>query len=73
MDEIHCPSKEEIEALVFAELGVKATLIEASPLFLGRVSLASFGQLGWAVVFRDSKNEALICSVPMGLDSGGIA
>ncbi len=64
------PTAAEIESLIKEKTGRDASVIEPNPVIVGPpVSLASFGMIGWAVLFQNSQGELKACLVPFGLDS----
>lgn len=61
-------TKEAVEALVKTETGLSVSLIDANPCFYNCVSLAPFGQIGWALVFKDSQGDMKAVITPFVLD-----
>ena len=61
------PSSQELTDFIKKETGIAVDSVDANPVILGSVSLASFGFIGYLSIYRGDDGLVRAAPVPFGL------
>ena len=61
------PSSKELKVFIEKETGIAVDSVDSNPVFLGSVSLTSFGFVGYLSIYRGDDGLVRAAPVPFGL------